>query len=192
MGVSPYVGGLGLMAALLTRRKTFVSYYHYADQYYRDVFELRFKHLFISKSVQPGDISTDVSTDYIKRLIQQDYISDASVIIVLVGAKTYGRKHVDWEIAAGLNRKVGGYSGLVGILLPDVPLLPNNQFSYDTLPARLADNARSGYAEIYAWDWLTAAEANVSKAIQTAFDARVGRADKIQNGRLQMARNLCD
>jgi hypothetical protein len=35
------------------------------------------------KSVQPGDIDTDNSDQYIKRLIQEDYIGDASVVMVL-------------------------------------------------------------------------------------------------------------
>lgn len=190
MGFTPY-SGLGLLSAAV-RHKTFVSYYHWADQRYRDAFEKAFGHLFISKSVQPGDIATDVSAEYIKRLILEGYITDASVLVVLVGSKTLCRKHVDWEISAGLNKKVGGYSGLIGILLPDVPLLPNGNFQYESLPARLADNARTGYADIYTWNWITASEENVRTAIQTAFDARVSRASKIDNSRAQLGRNLCD
>lgn len=190
MGFTPY-SGLGLLSAAV-RHKTFVSYYHRADQLYRDAFERSFGHLFISKSVQPGDISTDVSTEYIKRLINEGYITDASVLVVLVGSKTFCRKHVDWEISAGLNKKVGGYSGLVGILLPDIPLLPNGSFQYESLPARLADNARSGFADIYAWDWITSSEQNVRTAIQAAFDARISRASKIDNSRAQFGRDLCD
>ncbi len=190
MGLSPYAMG-GLLGAAV-RHKTFVSYYHYADQAYRDAFEKAFGHLFISKSVKPGDISTDVSTDYIKRLILEGYITDASVLIVLVGSKTYCRKHVDWEISAGLNKKVGGYSGLIGILLPDIPLLPNGNYQYDSLPARLADNARSCYADIYTWNWITSSEQNVKTAIQNAFDARIDRSDKIDNSRAQLGKNLCE
>ncbi|GIX40489.1 MAG: hypothetical protein KatS3mg129_0222 [Leptospiraceae bacterium] len=95
-----------------TRHKVFINYYHKEDEYYRNRFEELFGHLFINRSVKPGDIDTDVSTEYIKRLIQEDYISDISVLVVLVGSKTYCRKHVDWEISAALMKKVGGYSGL--------------------------------------------------------------------------------
>ncbi len=190
MGYTPY-SGLGLLNAAV-RHKVFVSYYHKADQAYRDAFERAFGHLFISKSVQPGDISTDVSTEYIKRLIQEGYISDASVVIVLVGAKTRCRKHVDWEISAGLNKKIGGYSGLLGILLPSFPLQPGNQFKYDDLPARLADNAKSSYAAIWTWEGITVSEQNVKSAVQDAFDARISRAEKIDNSRLQLGKNLCD
>lgn len=190
MGFSPY-SGLGLLSNAV-RHKTFVSYYHKADQAYRNDFERAFGQLFISKSVQSGEISTDVSTDYIKRLILEGYITDASVLVVLVGAKTWCRKHVDWEISAGLNKKVGGYSGLLGILLPTFPLQPGDRYNYDDLPTRLADNAKSGYADIYTWNWITSSEQNVKTAIQTAFNARVSRAPMIENSRVLLGRNLCD
>ena len=190
MGFTPY-SGLGWLGSAV-RHKIFVSYYHFADQGYRDAFERAFGHLFISKSVQPGGISTDVSTEYIKRLILEDYITDASVLVVLVSSKTRCRKHVDWEISAALNKKVGGYSGLIGVLLPDVSLTPNGHYRYESLPARLADNARSGFAKIYTWNSLISSEHNVRTAIQTAFDARVSLSYKIDNSRAQFYRNLCD
>lgn len=190
MGLSPY-SGLGSLSSLV-RHKTFISYYHKADQAYRDDFEKKFGHLFISKSVQPGDISTDVSSEYIKRLILEGYITDASVLIVLVGSRTLCRKHVDWEISAALNKKVGGYSGLIGILLPDIPLLANGSFQYETVPARLADNAYSGYADIYTWDWITSSAENVRNAIHKAFETRITHATKIDNSRDQLGRNLCE
>jgi hypothetical protein len=181
----------GLLGAAL-RHKVFISYYHKADQAYRDAFENVFGHLFISKSVKPGDVTTDLSTDYIKRLISEGYITDASVVIVLVGAKTYCRKHVDWEISAGLDKKVGGYSGLIAILLPDIPVGTTNQYQYDALPARLADNAKSGYADIYTWSWITDSEIRVKTAIEGAFNARINKSYKIENGRQQLGRNLCE
>src|SRR5438067_1486452 len=106
------------------KHKNFISYYHKDDEAYRTAFERAFGHLFIGKSVSPGDIDPDNSAQYVKRLILESYITDASVVTVLVGPNTKKRKHVDWEIAAGLNRKAGGYSGLIGILLPSVQLLP--------------------------------------------------------------------
>ena len=89
-----------------TRHKVFISYYHKDDQPYKDAFEKAFSHFFINKSVQDGDINTDVSTEYIKQLIQKDFITDASVLVVLFGPNTWGRKHVDWEISAVLNKKL--------------------------------------------------------------------------------------
>jgi len=174
-----------------TKHKVFISYYHIEDQYYRDEFERKFGHLFISKSVMPGDIDSDLSDEYIKKLIQQGYLTDASVLLVLVGPKTYCRKHVDWEISAGLNKKVGGYSGLVGILLPTFPLSSDNKYNYSDIPPRLADNIKSEYAEMYTWDYACSSEAQIKSIIQTAFDNRITKADKIDNSRAQYTRDIC-
>ena len=75
------------------KHKVFISYYHKGNQKYRDEFERLFGHLFINKSVEEGDIDSDNSDDYIKHLIQEDYISDASVVVVLCGQNTWKRKH---------------------------------------------------------------------------------------------------
>jgi len=175
------------------RHKVFVSYYHHDDQKYRNAFEKAFKDAFIIKSVQPGDIDPGNSDDYIKKLIQAGYISDASVVVVLVGPKTKCRKHVDWEISAGLNKKVGGYSGLMGILLPEFPLSQNNTYQAADLPTRLHRNLASDYASLYRWDTVTASLGSLASAIDTAFDRRLSTSDKIVNAVLpQMQRNTCD
>lgn len=131
--------GLNSLLENYQKHKVFISYYHKDDQNYRNRFKELFEHLFINKSVELGDIDTDVSTEYIKYLIQQDYITDTSVLVVLVGPKTYCRKHVDWEISAALNKKVGGYSGLLGLLLPAYPTYEENKYNPDTIPPRLND-----------------------------------------------------
>lgn len=81
-----------------TRHKVFISYHH-ADQRYKDALVKMLGTDVIHKSVGDGDISIDVSAEYIKRLIQEDFLRDASVCIVLVGRETHKRKHVDWEIS---------------------------------------------------------------------------------------------
>jgi len=173
------------------KHKVFISYYHYDDQYYRNKFEELFGHLFINKSVEEGDIDSDNSDEYIKKLIQKEYITDASVLIVLTGPKTYCRKHVDWEISAGLNKKVGGYSGLIGILLTEYKLSSDNKYSYDDIPARLADNIKTDYATMYAWNWVCQYENRIKDAVENAFNARIDKKDKIDNSRKQIQRNLC-
>lgn len=174
-----------------SRHKVFLSYYHKDDQAYRNQFEKAFAHLFISKSVHPGDIESDLSDEYIKQLIQEGYLSDASVAVVLVGPKTYCRKHVDWEISAGLNKKVGGYSGLLGILLPEFPLSSDGRYSYEGIPPRLADNVKTEFASVYAWDWVCAENSRIKDAVQTAFDNRVSKADDIDNSRKQYTVDIC-
>ena len=175
-----------------SRHKVFVSYYHRDDQRYCDQFVKKYLHLLTCKSVQPGEISGELSADYIKRLIQKEYLTDASVVVVLIGAKTYCRKHVDWEISAALNRKGGGYSGLLGILLPTYLLNPEGNFSYENVPFRLADNVKSGYCDVYLWNWVCAEDSRIRDAVQVAFDARISRADKIDNSRPPFSKNLGD
>lgn len=89
----------GTLPKCLTRRKTFVSYYHRDDQTYRKRFENLFGDLIVSKSVEYGDIDSDNSDEYIRQLIQKEYLSDTTVLVVLLGNKTKCRKHIDWEIA---------------------------------------------------------------------------------------------
>lgn len=168
------------------KHKVFISYYHKDDQYYRDKFEELFGHLFINKSVEDGDIDSDNSDEYIKRLIQDDYISDASVVVVLCGPNTWKRKHVDWEISAGLNKKVGGYSGLLGIHLPTHPDYKNDKYNSNNIPARLSDNLKTDFAKII--DWTESAEV-IKKRIQEAFDNRT-KDDLIDNSREQMEENV--
>ena len=106
------------------RHKVFVSFYHEDDDKYRRKWDETTSEIFINKSVGKGEIDSDNSDDYIKRLIREQYLDDASVLVVLVGPNTRDRKHVDWEISAALNKKVGGYSGLMGLLLPTHPDYP--------------------------------------------------------------------
>ncbi len=175
-----------------TKHKIFLSYYHKDDQNYRDYFESYFRHTYITRSVQLGDINSDNSTEYIKRLIQEDYISDASVVVVLVGPRTRCRKHVDWEISAGLNRKVGGCSGLLGILLPEFPLTTDDKYRPSDLPPRLNDNVQTGYASLYWWKSVVNDANFLTKILDEAFDKRQTVARSINNHRLQMQRNTCD
>jgi hypothetical protein len=175
---------------MTTKRKTFLSYYHADDQDYKREFERLFSSLIVPKSVGPGDINTDNSTEYIKQLIQKEYLADTSVLVVLVGPKTKCRKHVDWEISGALNKKVGEvYAGLIGILLPTHPDFHKLRPSYSNLPARLADNYASGYSKIHKW---TTNKAVMKTYIEDAFHGRKQRAGLRTNSRIQMQRNTCD
>jgi hypothetical protein len=170
------------------RRKLFISYHH-KDEDYRAWFDELFNYLFINKSVCYGEIETDLSTLYIKRLIQGDYITDASVVVVLVGPKTYCRKHVDWEISAGLSRKVGGRSGLFGLCLPNHPDYLSPSYTSELIPPRLVDNLETGYAKLYDW---TENASTIINYVARAFDRKNRLADEADNTRLQYINNRCD
>lgn len=174
---------------ILTKRKTFISYYHNDDQSYKNELRNLASDLIVSKSVEDGDINTDVSTDYIKQLIQQGFLSDTTVLIILIGNKTKCRKHVDWEISGALNQKVGdNYAGLLGLILPNHPDFGTKKATYDLMPARLADNFKSNYAVIRDY---TTDRVILQKYIEEAFKNRTSKASDRINSRLQLQRNTC-
>ena len=166
--------------------KVFISYYHHDDQYYKNYIDQNLSKNIINKSVKAGEYDSDNSDEYIKRLIREDKVSDSSVIVVLIGPNTKKRKHVDWEISAGLNKNVNGCSGLVGILLPTLKTI-GTQYSIADLPGRIFDNYNSGYAKLYTWDY---AVHNFEVIIEQAFQDRITLKDKVNNSRLQMQYNL--
>jgi hypothetical protein len=174
----------------ITKRKAFISYYHKDDQFYRDMFEKKFGDLVVNKSVDEGDIDSDNCDDYIKQLIQREYLADSTVIIVFVGPKTKCRKHVDWEISGSLNKKVGdSYAGLLGILLPTHPDFGKDTYVAANLPARLAANVKSGYALLKDW---SDDRVQMQNWIEEAFSKR-SESDKIVNKYLrQMTQNSCE
>lgn len=152
------------------RHKAFVSYYHRDDQNYRELFENNIGDLIVSKSVGDGDIDSDNSDGYIKQLIQKDFLSDTTVLIVLVGHNTKHRMHVDWEISGALNLKVGKkYSGILGLLLPNHPDFGNGWVYYSNIPKRLAANVESKYAIIRDW---TMDRVKIQKYIEESFANR--------------------
>lgn len=104
---------------------------------------------------------------------------------MLVGKNTKTRKHIDWEIYAGLRGSINGNSGLIGILLPEMQR-SNNTYSYNDIPARLADNIKSGYSKMYNWD---DAMKNFNSIIDEAFENRKKLKNNIDNTRKQMQNN---
>ena len=137
------------------RHKVFVSYHHQNDQLYRNKFDQLFSRYYditVSRSVEFGDIDPNNNVDTIRRQIRDEYISDATVIVVLVGRQTWQRKHVDWEIYSGLrDTKLNPRCGLLGLVLPTYPSYKDNKYYFDTIPPRLYDNLDCGFATIHPW-----------------------------------------
>lgn len=170
------------------RRKTFVSYYHEDDQDYRTKFENLFGDLIVSKSVEDGEIDSDNSDGYIKQLIQKDFLKDTTVLVVLIGNKTKCRMHVDWEISGAISSRVGGVSGLLGLILPDHPDYGTGKATYSLMPSRLSDNFKSGYALIKDW---TDDRIKMQSYIEKAFNRKNEISGDIDNSRIQMDENTC-
>lgn len=169
------------------KHKVFISFYHRDDEYYKKFIVDHLSANVINKSVEDGEYYPDDSDAYIKKLIREEKVSDSSVVVVLVGPNTRKRKHVDWEIYAGLRASINGNSGLIAIMLPELRTSPNGNYYYDDLPGRISDNIKSGYASFYSWDY---AITHYDDIIEKAFNDRIAKRDKIDNTRLQMRRNL--
>lgn len=179
------------------KHKVFVSF-HNADQYYRTQFDTYYGEHFISKSVDFGDIEPDNSDEYIKQLIQEEHITDSSIIVALYGANTWQRKHVDWEISAALMAKVGGHSGMIVFVLPTFPVSPYDQYGryderllYPYLHPRTTKNLQTGYATLLFWPGLypNLPAVEMKDAIQTAFDKRLTHKHLIDNSHPQYQNN---
>lgn len=156
------VYGGGLRPQQPVKRKVFVSYHHGGDQAYYDAFSKRFCDI--------HDVITDNSLDrqigskdvaYVMRRIREDYVTGSSCTIVLVGRDTSGRKYVDWEIDATLEKK----HGLIGVRLPTALVSPDNKV---TVPGRLHDNIQSGYALLLTWEQITAGGQECARYIEQA------------------------
>jgi len=157
------------------RHKVFVSYHHANDQRYRDEFEqlfARYYDIMVSKSVQIGDIGSDLRTETIRQKIRDEYLRDSTVTVVLIGTQTWQRKHVDWEIGSSIRDTTHNpRSGLLGIFLPTYPL-HNNNFDPHTIPPRLYDNWKNEnarFANLYKW---STNPSKVQKWIHEAFENR--------------------
>ncbi|EBV1887500.1 hypothetical protein DN122_01460 [Salmonella enterica subsp. enterica serovar Coquilhatville] len=95
--------------------KTFLSYHHANEQDLKDnIIETLGGDAFIDKSISDGDISTDVSDDYIMRKIREDYLEDSTVTVVLIGLETSSRPFVNSEIQASLWGD--NPAGLIGVI----------------------------------------------------------------------------
>ena len=72
--------------------------------------------MFIDGSVDTGDINENLPDKSIRTIIRDQYLRDTTVTLVLVGAETRGRKHVDWEIYSSMiDGAVNKKSGVVAV-----------------------------------------------------------------------------
>lgn len=131
----------------MNRHKVFLSHYNEDAEEVKKFVEYfdEEKEVFISKVVG-DDYDTTINSDdsdYIMKKIREDYLTDSTVTIVLIGKNTHKRKYVDWEIASTIRNDTNNKrSGLIGILLP------GRTKENTTIPPRLQDNVDCGYAEI--------------------------------------------
>ncbi len=164
-----------------TRHKAFVSY-HGDDAGEVEQFLDDFGHTFIPRVIGVSDKDDFIDsndTDYVMDRIRENYLTDSTVTIVLVGRCTWARRYVDWEIFSTLrNDKNNRRSGLMAVTLP-------SRGSVTTaVPPRLRDNLPAGNVDGYARWWKYPTTANqLRTCIDDAFDARSSRSHLIDNSR---------
>lgn len=152
----------------LSRHKVFISYHHVNDQYYKETLSAfgEKNDIFIDMSVGIDEIDDNLDDQAIRKKIRDEYIKDASVLILLVGRETKYRKHIDWEIYSSMHDgSVNKKLGILVIQLPSIDpkyfkaphgILEKNIYStsswininsrkeyedrYPDLPARIIDN----------------------------------------------------
>jgi len=175
--------------ATKTRHKCFISYHHDDEQeveQFIDTFD-HYHDVFIADGIGaglPGDIINSNNSDYIMQQIRERYLRTTTVTIVMIGMETWGRKFVDWEIAASLrNTKTTTASGLLAISLPSV-----RYYSDLRIPARLQDNidGDQGYARW--WPYPPNSDA-LAHFIEIAYSNRTQKDYLRNNGRTLRQRN---
>ena len=166
--------------AIAVKPKVFISYHHKGDQFWQYRFTQLFGdkyELFTDRSIYRLIGSDD--PNYQSRKIREEHISGTSLTIVLIGANTWKRKHVDWEIHSTLAKR----HGLLGIILPTCPSDRRGRF---IVPDRFAENVNTGFATWIHW---SRDPATVRRAIDLARQL-AKNTESIDNSRSKMARNL--
>jgi MTH538 TIR-like domain (DUF1863) len=114
------------------------------------------------------------------RRIRENHIHGTSCTLVLVGANTWSRKYVDWEIYAALEKQ----HALIGVQLPTAPIDANGRVG---VPSRLNDNMNSAYAPWLSCQQITSSADQLERHIA---EAKAREKRLIVNNRERRLRNV--
>lgn len=115
----------------IARHRVFISYYHHDDQRYKDylikmqefnIETMQMQSIFEDFSVHEKEIDdAGLSSEQIRCIIRDEYIKDATVLILLCGENTNKRKHIDWELHAAMyDSPANRQMGIIVINLPTI------------------------------------------------------------------------
>lgn len=166
-------------------RRVFISYHHGNEQDAKqNILDLNRAHkIFLDCSVDTGDIDENLEPQQIRQTIRRKYLSESTVLLLIIGKETRFRKHVDWELYSSMyNGPKFGSSGVVVLHASDfesnyytVPfekevqevLYPGASWTridkidkrgeyerrYPHLPPRIIDNLVKGGSKISVTNW---------------------------------------
>jgi hypothetical protein len=93
-----------------------------------------------------------VDKDEFFKKFRSETLKNIDVVLVLIGASTWKKKYVDWEIYASmLDDEITKRKGIIGLILPSREDYEKGHFVRYTVPPRLYDNYHNGYIKIYNW-----------------------------------------
>lgn len=165
-----------------TRHKCFISY-HADDADEVTQFIADFGTEFIAKTVgvtDEDDFIDSHDSDYVMDQIRTKYLGDSSVTIVLMGACTWARRYVDWEVYSSLrDSKYSKVNGLLAIQLPSADGCTLQARVNDNI-VRMANGTDIGYARYYVYP---GSQSVLRGWISDAFAARTSRRSLINNTR---------
>ena len=193
----------------IPRHKVFISYYHQDDQAYKDYLinmqeinpqTWQQQSIFEDYSVHENEIDdTGLTSEQIRCIIRDEYIKDATVLILLCGQNTRKRKHIDWEIhAAMFDSEKNPKMGILVINLPTIsqsvracsneekPLLLDNGYwvslqtrqgfekHYPYMPSRIIDNfVKDVPITVVEWNRIQNNPQTLKQLIDNAYNRRV-------------------
>lgn len=136
-------------------RSVFLSYHH-ADHdevaQFIQLVEGQFADVRAVGVSDGDDFINSRDDDFVIARVREKYVAGTAATIVLLGASTWSRRYVDWEIAATMHDDTSDSSGgLLGVRLPST-----DRLHHVRLPSRLEANVcRPGggptYAECHDW-----------------------------------------
>lgn len=192
----------------IARHRVFISYYHHDDQRYKDylikmqefnIETMQMQSIFEDFSVHENEIDdTGLSSEQIRCIIRDEYIKDATVLILLCGENTKKRKHIDWELHAAMYDSLANRQmGIIVINLPttkqgirasseeEKPLLSDFgqwysienraefEVQYPYMPSRIIDNFVKGVPiTVVEWSRIENHPTILKQLIDNAFNRR--------------------
>lgn len=192
----------------IARHRVFISYYHHDDQRYKDylikmqefnIETMQMQSIFEDFSVHEKEIDdAGLSSEQIRCIIRDEYIKDATVLILLCGENTKKRKHIDWELHAAMYDSLANRQmGIIVINLPTIkqgirasseeekPLLSDFgqwysienraefEVQYPYMPSRIIDNFVKGVPiTVVEWSRIENHPTILKQLIDNAFNRR--------------------